>query len=59
MSLTTPEKIETLQRKLYAKAKAKSGFATMSVRADHDTYEGVPGRCSNTNGSSAAGISSG
>ena len=26
MSLTTPEKIETLQRKLYAKAKAEPGF---------------------------------
>ena len=26
MSLATPEKIETLQRKLYAKAKAEPGF---------------------------------
>src|SRR5258708_36584719 len=26
MNLTTPEKIETLQRKLYAKAKAEPGF---------------------------------
>ena len=26
MSLTTPEKIETLRRKLYAKAKAEPGF---------------------------------